>query len=108
MIGGGDGTCAVIFEGNSSAGTAIVSSSNAFIGFNDNASAASADIPVFGGTVAFRDSSIGGTAQIELQSDDFAFRPANLVISEHNFPGVTIGSLKSFAGIGEGDELLFT
>jgi autotransporter-associated beta strand protein len=95
LIEGGDETCSVTFSNTASAGSALVESIGAFIGFGDSSTAASASIEVFGGTVELGNSSLGGTAQIELQSDVIGFTPGNLRISRHNFPGVTIGSIAS-------------
>jgi autotransporter-associated beta strand protein len=84
------------FADRSTAGNATMGGAG-FIGFFDSSTASSATIQSDGGYLVFDGSSRGGAAQIELLFHPALEQGAVLDISDHDAPGVTIGSL-------EGDE----
>jgi autotransporter-associated beta strand protein len=83
------------FSDNSTAGKASLfvngSTTVGFISFFGSSTAGSATIENAGGVIEFVGSSRGGTAQIELLP--FLGFPGELFVSDHNAPGMSIGSI---------------
>jgi autotransporter-associated beta strand protein len=80
----------LVFGGSSSAGSANIVNREGNVFFFGSSSAGNATITA-SSPITFGGSSSGGTAQIELLSPSFL--PSELDISNHDAPGVTIGSL---------------
>ena len=91
------GLGAIEFLGSSTAANASISDTGGVgseIRFGASSSAGNASIFVNSAVLFFSDSSTGTTGPIELSFNPIWQRIAALIIDDHNFPGLTIGSIK--------------
>jgi autotransporter-associated beta strand protein len=91
---------AVVFSDSSTAGNALIIGDEFTIFLNSSTAGSATIADIGGGEISFGESSKGGTARIEV----FRFGGGSgfLFISQHNSPGVTIGSIEGdgFAFLG--------